>query len=120
MRVNDLLYVSMFKWIRSCAYHILYLCKEWQQTSEQTKYNCSHDNYLSFNKAQSTEHLVSHAKLFQECTGGVINFAQATEISRSRQGHWIHVQYWSKALRPDYVADLASFIMGQMWTMYYQ
>lgn len=71
-------------------------CKEWQST-EQTKYDCSHDdylqtltpgqykgisaNYLSFNTAQSTGHFVSRAKLFQVCTGGIINFAEATDIA---------------------------------------
>lgn len=76
--------------------NLLTQCRDWQKT-EQTKYNCSHDeylqtftpgqyqgvvaNYLSFNTAQSTGHFRDRAKLFEECTGGTINFAEATDIA---------------------------------------
>ncbi len=75
---------------------LLTRCREWQST-EQTKYNCDHDdylrtfspgqyqgvvaNYLSFNTAQSTGHFLDRARLFEECTGGIINFAEATDIA---------------------------------------
>lgn len=71
-------------------------CKEWQ-VPLQNEYNCTADeylqsmtpgkykgvvaNYLSFNTAQSTGHFVDRAKLFEKCTGGLINFAEATDIA---------------------------------------
>ena len=73
---------------------LLTRCREWQST-EQTKYNCDHDdylrtfspgqyqgvvaNYLSFNTAQSTGHFLDRARLFEECTGGIINFARRAQ-----------------------------------------
>jgi serine/threonine protein kinase/ABC-type glycerol-3-phosphate transport system substrate-binding protein len=75
---------------------VLTQCQEWQ-AAESTKYDCSNDeylasftpgqyagvtaNYLSFNTAQSTGHFVDRAKLFEACTGGTINFAEATDIA---------------------------------------
>ena len=75
---------------------VLAQCQEWQ-AAESTKYDCSNDeylasftpgqyagvtaNYLSFNTAQSTGHFVDRAKLFEACTGGTINFAEATDIA---------------------------------------
>jgi len=38
-------------------------------------------NYLSFNTAQSTGHFVDRARLFERCTGGVINFAEANDVA---------------------------------------
>jgi hypothetical protein len=71
-------------------------CQEWQ-TASQSNYDCTNDdylatftpgqyegviaNYLSFNTAQSTGHFVDRAKLFEKCTGGTINFAEATDIA---------------------------------------
>lgn len=71
-------------------------CQTWQ-TSAQAAYNCTHDdylktftpgqyagvkaNYLSFNTGQATPHFVDRAKLFEECTGGEINFEEADDIA---------------------------------------
>ena len=71
-------------------------CTAWQE-STATKYDCTNDeylqsfppgkyagvtaNYLSFNTAQATPHFVDRAKLFEACTGGTINFAEATDIA---------------------------------------
>ena len=76
-------------------------CKEWEtiqaDTDTPTNYNCTNDeylktftpgkysgvvaNYLSFNTNQSTPHFVTRAKLLENCTGGKINFAEATDIA---------------------------------------
>eukprot|EP00571_Detonula_confervacea_P002410 CAMPEP_0172315400 /NCGR_PEP_ID=MMETSP1058-20130122/25061_1 /TAXON_ID=83371 /ORGANISM="Detonula confervacea, Strain CCMP 353" /LENGTH=1336 /DNA_ID=CAMNT_0013029473 /DNA_START=176 /DNA_END=4186 /DNA_ORIENTATION=+ len=76
--------------------NLLPACLDWQ-TTQATKYNCSHDDYLStftpgqysgvvahylsFNTDGSTPHFRHRAELFQECTGGIINFAEATDIA---------------------------------------
>lgn len=78
---------------------ILARCREWQATEEgKYNYRCDQDeylrtfvtpgqyegvvaNYLSFNTKHSTGHFVDRAELFRECTGGVINFAEATDIA---------------------------------------
>mmetsp|Transcript_5419 Transcript_5419/g.7092 ORF Transcript_5419/g.7092 Transcript_5419/m.7092 type:complete len:986 (+) Transcript_5419:173-3130(+) len=75
---------------------IISSCQEWQE-SETAQYNCTNDaylqsftpgkyagvsaNYLSFNTAQATPHFVARAKLFEACTGGKINFAEAMDIA---------------------------------------
>ena len=76
-------------------------CKEWETIQADTdtpmNYNCTNDeylktftpgkysgvvaNYLSFNTNQSTPHFVTRAKLLENCTGGKINFAEATDIA---------------------------------------
>jgi len=76
-------------------------CKEWEtiqaDSDTPTNYNCTNDeylktftpgkysgvvaNYLSFNTKQSTPHFVTRAKLLENCSGGKINFAEATDIA---------------------------------------
>lgn len=71
-------------------------CQSWQ-AAQSIKYDCSNDaylqsftpgkyagvsaNYLSFNTAQATPHFVDRASLFEKCTGGKINFAEATDVA---------------------------------------
>jgi hypothetical protein len=79
-------------------------CKEYKinqanktPTDPPTKYNCTNDEYLkaltpgkhssvvaiylSFNTKISTPHFLTRAKLLINCTGGKINFADATNIA---------------------------------------
>jgi len=71
-------------------------CQSWEKNFA-AQYNCTNDkflqsitpgkyagvtaNYLSFNTAQATPHFVDRARLFEACSGGTINFAEATDIA---------------------------------------
>ncbi len=71
-------------------------CIEWQSVNA-SQYNCSNDeylqtfepgqysgvvaNYLSFNTDNAFAHFRTRADLFEKCTGGKINFAEATDIA---------------------------------------
>jgi hypothetical protein len=78
-------------------------CKEWQSVntnSNTSQYNCTNDkylleslqpgqyqgivaSYLSFNTDVATSHFHSRAALFEQCTGGKIQFAEGNDISVS-------------------------------------
>ena len=71
-------------------------CKEWHSVNA-SQYNCSNDdylqslepgqyrsvvaNYMSFNTDVATSHFRTRKILFQQCTGGKINFAKASNIA---------------------------------------
>ena len=75
-------------------------CKEWQSVntnSNTSQYNCTNDkyleslqpgqyqgivaSYLSFNTDVAISHFRTRATLFEQCTGGKIQFAEGNDIS---------------------------------------